>query len=256
MQLSKTLKNYNTDMLSLYLSKELNALTFRLTHNSTEESREMHQKSISMLRDSSRENSLIVIGFYSKESLLEFGVIQEIVDYCNENLSESKINYVIHTSLELLTYNILGILEKENFQLLIDLDVSSIEGLHGLDYKVRENLLEIKREYQGLYNSIAINIVTDLAECYIEYRDDQFKNHPILKDLRVMTILNKDNYNGDTYNDFLNNIKKMYSDNNRSLSSCSSNRYREYLSGHRRTNSMGNEASIIEPYMEYSKHYG
>lgn len=259
MQLSETLKNYNTGMLSLYLSKELNALTFCLTHNSIGGSSEMHQnreidmktfnKSISMLRDNSRGNGLIVIGFYNKEPLLELGVIQEIVDYCNENLAESKINYVIHTSLELLTYEILGILEKEKFQLLIDLSLSSLEGLHSLDNNVINDLLKIKREYRGLYNNISINIVKDLDVNYREYKDNKLKNHPILNNIKVMTTLDKDSYNGDTYNNFLNNIRKMYSDNNRSVSPCCSNRYREYLNGHRRPNSIRNKVNIIEPYI-------
>lgn len=196
---SRTLKNNSTEILSLYLSREINILAIFLMNNldyvydcnSKEESSkifengeidmETFKKSISMLRVNSGERSLLSIGFYSKEPAIELGFIREIVNYSNEQLIDYEIDYVIDTDLGLLTDEVLGFLDRENFKLLTDVDLSYKNSVQS---KAIENILKIKREYRGLFDNIKI-------------------------------VSNSDDADGNNYNSFLNNIKEIYSDKNK-----------------------------------------
>lgn len=198
---SRTLKNNSTEILSLYLSRKINILAIFLTNNldyvydcnSKEESSkifenreidmETFKKSISMLRDNSGERSLLLIGFYSKEPAIELGFIREIVNYSNEQLIDYEIGYVIDTNLGLLTDEVLEFLDRENFKLLTDVDVSYKNSIRSLESKAIENILKIKREYRRLFDNIKM-------------------------------VSNSD-ADSNNYNSFLNNIKEIYSDNNK-----------------------------------------
>ncbi|NLY44925.1 MAG: hypothetical protein GX053_02895 [Tissierella sp.] len=233
-----TLKNHNTEILSLYLSKELNILTIALKdsydlvydNNSKEESSKLFEnreidmvtlkKSISMLRDNSGESSLLSIGFYSKDPVLELGLIRKIVDYCNEQLINYKIGYLIDTNLGLLTDEVLEFLERENFQLLTDMDVSYTNSIRSLENKAIRNILKIKREYKGLFNNI-----------------------------KTVSSLIEDCNGNDNYNNFLNNIKKIYSENNKNHTAFYNKKNKEFLNCHRNTYSVRNKGSMIDPYI-------
>lgn len=224
---ARTLMNHKTEILSLYLSKRLNILAICITgncddyiydYNSKEGNVKLFQnreidmvtlkKSISMLRDNSGESSLLSIGFYSKEPVVELGFIREIVDYCNEQLTNYNIDYVIDTNLGKLTDEVLEFLEGENFKMLTDIDVSYRNSIGSLENKVIRNILKIKREYKGLFNNI--KTVSNLIEDY---------------------------NSNDNYNNFLNNIKKIYSDNSKN---------QEILDCHRNNYSIGNKSSMTD----------
>lgn len=234
----RTLKNHNTEILSLYLSKKINILTIGLTencdfvydYNSKEKSAKLFQnrdidmetlkKSISMLRDNSGESSLLSIGFYSKEPVLELGLIREIVDYCNEQLNDYKIDYVMDTNLGLLTDEVLEFLERENFQLLTDMDISYTNSIRSLENKAIRNILKIKREYKGLFNNI-----------------------------KTVSNLIEDSSDNDSYNNFLKNIKQIYSDNNKNHTAFYNKKNKEFSNCHRNTYSVKSKNSIIDPYI-------
>lgn len=231
----RTLKNKTTEILSLYLSRKINILAIFLTnnwdhvydYNSKEENTkifenreidmETFRKSISMLRDNSGERSLLSIGFYSKEPVIELKFIREIVNYCNEQLVDYEIDYLIDTNIGLLTDEVLEFLELENFKLLTDVDVFYTNSVRSLESKTIRNILKIKRQYKGLFNNIKMVSNSDV--------DDN------------------------NYNSFLNNIKKIYSDKNINHTTFYDEVNEEPLNDRRNTYSTGNKGSIIDPYI-------
>lgn len=230
-----TLNNHTKEILSLYLSSKINILAIFLKNNLNQiydcnskgdnakifDNREIDmdtlKKSISLLRDNSGERSLLSIGFYSERPVIEFRLIREIVNYCNEQLNDYEIDYVMYTNIGLLTDEVLEFLERENFKLLTDVGLYYTNSVWNLECKVIRNILKIKREYKGLFNNIKM-----ASDSSVDINN---------------------------LNSFLNNIKGMYSDKYKNHTIFYEEANKEPLNDHRNTYSTGNKGSMIDSYI-------
>ncbi len=108
------------------------------------------------------------IGFYGGEPLLEFPLIQRVVEYAEEKLYGKKLAFAITTNASLLTVDIAQFLYEHNFLVTISLDGTpethdrsrrfASDG-HGSFAIVRDNIEAVMKQYPDL--KIFFNIVVD-----------------------------------------------------------------------------------------------
>lgn len=89
------------------------------------------KKSIDFLFEHSRDMNTIAIGFYGGEPLLNFNLIEQIVNYAKNKFNTKKIIYRMTTNVSLINEKILGFLVKNNFLLSLSIDgPRNIQNLH------------------------------------------------------------------------------------------------------------------------------
>lgn len=144
------------------------------SHSHLQMSWETAKKGIDFLVDHSIAERKINISFYGGEPLLNFKLIQSVVEYGKKASEGKKISFNMTTNGTLFTDKNLTFLQDNNFSILISLDgpkeihdqnrVFAIDGKGTYD-KIAENIAYIKRKYPKLYENTAFNAVVDPVAC-------------------------------------------------------------------------------------------
>lgn len=92
------------------------------THCDKSMSIDVAQKSIDFLKSNSSEIKNVRIGFYGGEPLLEFPIIQKVVEYSKSVMPEKDISFYLTTNSTLLTDTMLSFFIEHGFQMAISLD--------------------------------------------------------------------------------------------------------------------------------------
>ena len=133
-----------SEHLELFLKRKIAKITLQLTqscnfrckyciysedknarqrsHSSKHMSWETAKKAIDFLWEHSVDSKSINIGFYGGEPLLEFPLLQRIVDYSKERFIGKKLTFAMTTNGSLLTDDIIHYLENHRVTLLISID--------------------------------------------------------------------------------------------------------------------------------------
>lgn len=166
----------------------------RRGHNS------LHRMDINMARkviDQFVNNnySIKTISFYGGESLMEFGIIQDIVNYAKQK--DNSIQFAMNTNLTLLTPKILSFLITNKITLTISLDgPSKVHDLYRISknqkptHHIVENNLNKIREVDEQYflHHIIFNIVIVPHPFPIETLDDYFSSE-LFKDVPLESFI-------------------------------------------------------------------
>ena len=138
----------------------------------------------------------LTIGFYGGEPLLEFRLIQHIVEYINSKVEFKQVMYTMTTNATLLVPDIVEFLVEQDFQIVISLD--GPKEIHDKNRKfcdgggsfdiVMKNLEMLKSRYPKYYrDNVSFNSVleTDKFNCVEQFfcKDKIFSRNTILTTL-------------------------------------------------------------------------
>lgn len=222
----------NRDMLSIYLSKDINILTVQINQDYNadsanidtsekiweykKENLDLIKRSMIMLKENSSKEDLLLIDFHGDEQLMDFDIMEEAVEFCKENLGHRKIGYTMTTNSFIYSDAILDYLKEEDFLLILSLDVSQkidLNDINSICYvncymdKIAEYASFIQREYWELSNRLIINLIVSTKEDFKIYKD-KFKKYGVLNKVKLITTL-ADNIN----NIFNNPFHQLWEDN-------------------------------------------
>lgn len=169
--------------------------------------------------DISRELS---ISFYGGEPLLNFKLIQQIVDYIDRNSNKFKVNYSITTNGSLLSSEISDWLIEHDFLICISLDGDSYEHNRKRKFKNNKNSFHIvmnnikyliNKNYSKIYAVSVFDWQTNLVKCdtFFKYNKIPILSISQVDDLftqKYYQIFSKNDY--DKFIDHLSNIKDNY----------------------------------------------
>jgi len=192
----KSIKHPYSDYIELFLDRNLGHMTLQLTQDcnlrckyciyaESETSRqrsharkkmnfETAKRAIGFLWDHSVDSSKVNVGFYGGEPLLEFALLQQLVDYCKEVFSGKELSFSITTNGTLLNDEMIYYLEKHNIPLAISLDgikevndknrvFANGEGTYDV---IMKNIQRIKEIAPRLAQNMHVNMVVDPANDY------------------------------------------------------------------------------------------
>lgn len=145
---------------------------------------ELAKKGIDFLITRSSDLKKVAVGFYGGEPLLEFELIQDIVEYVNRNAVGKEVIFTITTNATLITKEIIEYFNQNNIHMVISLD--GPKEIHdknrkfvfnkcGTFDKVVENIQLIKKEYPEYMKNVTFNAVLDPQndlKCVHEFFDD------------------------------------------------------------------------------------
>lgn len=140
----QTIRHPYSDYVAILLERKLSMMTLQLTqdcnlrckyciyaesetsrqrtHTRKKMSWEMAKKAIDFLWNHSVDSPKINIGFYGGEPLLEFSLLQKIVEYCRKRFSGKTLTFSITTNGTLLDDEIIYYLAEHEMQVMISLD--------------------------------------------------------------------------------------------------------------------------------------
>ncbi len=133
------------------------------------------------------------IGFYGGEPLIEFDLIERIIQYVNGQAGGKKVRYRMTTNATLLDKKMLEVLAENDVALVISLDGpkeyhdrnrQNVNGKGTFDI-IMDKLDLISKEYPQYATTVAINCVIDPRN-NLKYLDDFFKNNEFMKNRHVM----------------------------------------------------------------------
>lgn len=183
----ENIENPATEFLHSYLERQMNELVLQVTqncnlrceycvysgsyynrtHSHKRMSKDTALKAIDFLMAHSGDEKEVTIGFYGGEPLLEFQLIQMVIEYVQSEYGGKKIHYSMTTNGTLLTDQMVSILEKYQFHLMLSID--GPEELHNKhrrfangvgSYKVlMDNLTEVKKRHREFYDKLSTNTV-------------------------------------------------------------------------------------------------
>lgn len=105
--------------------------TVERNHEKASMSFDLAKKSIDYFFDHSMDSKEVNIVFYGGEPLLNFKLIRDIVNYCEEIFQSKRVIYYITTNGSLLNDEIINFLAKNKFNLSISLDgPPEIQNMH------------------------------------------------------------------------------------------------------------------------------
>lgn len=94
------------------------------SHSSNSMSLDTAKRAIDFYRSHSEDAPAENIGFYGGEPLLQFPLIQEIVNYAETVFSGKKLSFIITTNATLLTDEVIKFLISKNFKVMFSIDGS------------------------------------------------------------------------------------------------------------------------------------
>lgn len=134
------------------------------------------------------------ISFYGGEPLMNFLVLEKIVDYSKTLQFEGRTPFFTMTTNAVLLKRYAAFLEDHDFRVLVSLDGNEVHDAYRIkpDGKpsfpiVHENLLYVKEHYPKLFSRIRFNAVfTDISEAneMVEFFDKEFGKVPQFSILR------------------------------------------------------------------------
>lgn len=200
-----------TDFLRLLLDRKVGTMTLQLTqgcnfrckycvyseevnkgqrtHSTKAMTWETAKDAVDFLYDHSVDAEEINIGFYGGEPLLEFGLIQKLVDYCKMRFFGKVLNFNITSNGTLLTEEMVRYFEAEGIRLMISLDGPKdindrnrvfADGRGTYD-TVMEKIRMINRVSPDYAKNMALSMVIDpmndfdcINEITVDYNEMQF----------------------------------------------------------------------------------
>lgn len=226
--LSKRIEYLNDRNLSFFIFQVTQGCNLRCAYCPYSQSNEKirHHKNINMTWEVAKkgldfyfqhsvDSNFIGIGFYGGEPLLNFELVNRIVDYSNRLFEGKDIHYSITTNGTLLTDEIISFMEKNNFQLLISLDGdkdSTDKNRHfaGNDLSVFDVVLKkikmIQEKHKLLFKKMTINMVLD-PSLNMEVYEKLLDKYPFLENTNLYTVKIDDSYSDKKNiisNDFIN----------------------------------------------------
>lgn len=148
---------------------------------------------IDFLREHSRDQEMVCIGFYGGEPLLELEMIRKLIPYAKKKFEGKNLKFTITTNGSLLTKEVAKYLYDHDVSIIVSLDGPkeiqdrsrrfAADGRGTFD-TVRNNLEEIQREYPEVYRAVNVNMVIDPRN-QLERIYDLFDHDPIFSGLVV-----------------------------------------------------------------------
>ena len=158
------------------------------------------KKAIDFYINHSTDNSIISIGFYGGEPLLEFELIKKCIDYTESKVEGKKVLFNMTSNATLLTPEIIDYMEKHDISLMVSLDGPQnvhdknrdFFGGKGTFESVIKNLDMIKKKFPEYFKTITFNCVMDIDNdfgCINEF----FTTYDVIKDSNInFSSLNED----------------------------------------------------------------
>lgn len=174
-------------------------------HSNKRMNEETALKALDLLINKSIDASILYVGFYGGEPLLEFELIKKCVEYLKENAIGKSLKFNITTNATLLSPEIIEFLYKNKFNITISLDgpkemhnnnrVFSSNGCGTFD-SVMKNMELIKDKFPDFISHISFNAVLDPHNDF-SCVNDFFSNYNDIKEFDVNTSLLSANYTKD-----------------------------------------------------------
>lgn len=171
-------------------------------HSKNKMSPEVAAQAIDFLMEHNVDGN-IKIGFYGGEPLLNFKVIEFVVDYVNINYCDRDVHYNMTTNGSLLNNETMYFLYKNKFDLLISFDYSqdmhnrnrhfSINGADTYDI-VLKNITTFLQKYPDAAHHIKINSVIE-PQYFEKYQFNAAL--PIINHLEIINNIKDDEYSID-----------------------------------------------------------
>ena len=131
---------------------------------------EIAKEAVDFYYEHSKNTDIASISFYGGEPLLEFGLIRDVIEYCEEKFSGKQLNFNMTTNATLLTTEMMHFLQLHKINLTISLD--GPEEIHnkgrvfadcetGTFSKIMDNLNEFQQLYPDYVDTISFNAVFD-----------------------------------------------------------------------------------------------
>ncbi|MDR1532862.1 MAG: Cys-rich peptide radical SAM maturase CcpM [Clostridiales bacterium] len=131
---------------------------------------EVALKTVDFFVNHSANQKEVCIGFYGGEPLLEFETIKAVVTYAREEFAGKKLKYTITTNGSLFTFENMGFLEENKFDITVSLD--GTPEIHNKSRKfaangegtfsaIETNLRIMKESFPALYKKVNFNVVLD-----------------------------------------------------------------------------------------------
>lgn len=172
------------------------------THNNIKMDKFTAKKGVDFLIERSRDCSVLFLGFYGGEPLLEYPLVKYCIDYAISRVPEKEIYFSLTTNATLLTNQIVDELVKYNIHILISLD--GPRRIHNESRKfaftetgsfdtIIKNLVYIKEKYPEFYKThISFNMV--LHEAGFKEVDDFIRTNPLLSDSALLANFITESY--------------------------------------------------------------
>lgn len=187
----KEIKHPYTDVVGFFLERKLSLMTLQLTqqcnfrckycvyseeanarqrsHSDGTMSFETAKKAVDFLWEHSVDSERVSIGFYGGEPLLQFPLVQKIVEYSKKRFCGKEIFFSMTTNGSLLNKEIMDFLEENDVNLLISLDGPQeindknrvFRNGRGTFDVVAKNLELMKKEHSDYWKKIQISMVMD-----------------------------------------------------------------------------------------------
>jgi len=216
------------EYVNIYLNNYLNNIVFQVTRNCNMKCRYCYfsgsgdlsrthskermswdtaKKALDFFTNKSELSSKIQIGFYGGEPMLEFPLIQKIVDYANNKYFEKEITYAITTNGTIMNEEIISFFVKNDIKLTVSIDGPKLindtyrryaHNGQGTFDTVYQNLLLIQRTNPEYYKTIIINAVVERDTNFITV-ENYFKTDELFKDTIVFFNKVADRYSINQY---------------------------------------------------------
>ncbi len=167
------------------------------THADNRMTFETAKKAVDYLLAHSIDTPTVYIGFYGGEPLLEFPLIQKVVEYAEGLFPPSRLKYTITTNASILNDRIVTFLKEHHFSVVISLD--GPEKIHdknrvfaesgkGTFRVVIEKLIEIHEKEPEFFKGLTLNMVIDPSNDFNEVLS-LFTEYPFLLECTSQTSI-------------------------------------------------------------------
>ena len=166
----QTVRHPYTDYVEIFLERKLSLMTLQLTQDcnlrctyciyaESETSRqrsharnrmswEIAKKAVDFFWNHSVDSPRVNIGFYGGEPLLEFPLLQRVVEYCKKRFLGKELTFSVTTNGTLLSDDIIHYLDKQKISVMLSLD--GPKEVHDLN--------RVFEDGKGTFDVIATNI--------------------------------------------------------------------------------------------------
>lgn len=193
--------NGSIEMLTLQVTQQCNLRCqycpysgsyYNRKHSSASMNIEIAKKAVDFYIRHSFDRHELNIGFYGGEPLIQYDLIEEVVDYVRKHGEGKKVNFHITTNATLLDLKKITFLAENKFKITISLDGprelhdknrKKTDGKGSFD-KVMENIQMIQKYFPEYIKEIMFNCVVDGRGDY-GCLNDFFTNYDIIKDIHT-----------------------------------------------------------------------
>ena len=154
---------------------------------------DLAKKAILYLREHSIDIPEVYIGFYGGEPLLEFPMIEEIINFVKTEMAGKTIHYTITTNSVLINDHIIRFFIENDVSLVISLDgPKEINDKHrvfaangkGTFEAIIDKLQYIYQNYPDFFKQTTVNMVMDPSNDFDQI-NQLFTDYPFLKKMNI-----------------------------------------------------------------------